>query len=281
MTTQEIITLVEGSYAARREELVDEALDFFDPDAVFRIVANPGMGDIGRSIRGHDQLRTQLEELFKVWDWKDFPIRTIAVEGDTAFVHSSGIMHFTPTGKDVQTEALDILRFKNGKIVEFTEFADTHLVASLIAEATGEQLSDASESLAVGLMRHWFEKVWNQQDEATIHKMLHDDCLIAGLNLAETGPKAFIPFYQKFLLAFDQPRVDVLEITGDTVNTTGLATFSGHHKKTGKDVSFEFGFSARWEGGQIVEARNVIDFHGLLQQIGEIEASTLAAALEA
>ncbi|MCP4941828.1 MAG: hypothetical protein GY924_07585 [Planctomycetaceae bacterium] len=281
MTSQEIRQLVEDSYAARRGEFVDATLDFFDPDAVFRIVANPGMGDIGRTVRGHDQLRTQLEGLFEAWDWKDFPIKNITVDGDTAYVHSSGTMHFTPTDKDVELEALDIVKFKNGKIIEFTEFTDTHLVASLIAEATGEQSSGGSVPLAVGLMRHWFDKVWNQQDETTIHKMLDENCSIAGLGLVDTGPKAFVPFYQNFLRVFEQPRIDILDITGDALDTTGLATFSGRHKKSGKDVSFEFGFSARWEGGRIVEARNVVDFFGLMEQIGEVDVQRLAAALEA
>lgn len=120
--------IVEEAYETRRRENVDEAVACFHPDATFRIVANSGLGEISQSFTGHDALRAAFEEFFKTWDWRDFPIKDIIVDGNKAAVHSSGTMRHSPSGTDFTYEILDMVTLEDGKIVEFVEFLDTHML---------------------------------------------------------------------------------------------------------------------------------------------------------
>ncbi len=98
-------------------------------------------------------------------------------------------MHFSPTHTDVSVETLDVLKLKDGKIVEFTEFADTHMIASLMSEAgdAGAPFAGASPPSPVELTKSWFDRVWNQRDEAAVHAMMDESCLVAGLGLEAPG----------------------------------------------------------------------------------------------
>ena len=124
--------IIEKAYETRRREDVDEALDYFHPNATFRIVANSSLGEISQSFTGHDALRAAFEQFFKTWDWRDFPIKDIIVDGNKAAVHSCGTMHHAPSRTDFTYEILDIVTLEDGKIVDFVEFLDTHMLKQLI-----------------------------------------------------------------------------------------------------------------------------------------------------
>ena len=147
-------------------------------------------------------------------------------------------------------------------------------------EAKNQQ-DKAAQPSPVELTRTWFERVWNQQDKSAIHEMMCTTCFAQGIGLEVAGPVGFIPFYENFVSVFDNMHIDIIDLTGDDNCAAGHGVFSGHHKKSGKDVSFEFSVRARWDNGLLVEARNVIDFLSLLEQIGEFDKATLASALEA
>lgn len=127
--------MIRQSYEARRRENVEDVLTYFDPQATFRIVANSDLGELGRQLQGHDELRAAFAELFRTWDWRDFPVKQMIIEGDKVVVHSGGVMHHTPSKKDVNFETVDILTLKDGKIVDFVEFFDTHLLDKIVTGA--------------------------------------------------------------------------------------------------------------------------------------------------
>ena len=126
----EIERIVRASYDARRRNDVDATLKHFHPDARFRISGSPALGPMTKPTVGHGDLRQMFEQLFPQWDWKDFHVTNIHVEGDTAYVHLAGKIRYIPTGKVIETEILDRLILKEGLIVEFTEFLDTHLAVA-------------------------------------------------------------------------------------------------------------------------------------------------------
>ena len=107
-------------------------MSFFHTDAVFRIVGNPELGDISQTLRGQDELRSAMVEMCKALDSTGLPITDIIVEEDRAVVHTIGEMHHPPTGGRFEYEILDKLTFKDGKIIEFIEFLDTHRVHKLL-----------------------------------------------------------------------------------------------------------------------------------------------------
>ena len=140
---------------------------------------------------------------------------------------------------------------------------------------------NAAQPSPVELTRKWFELVWNQKDETAIHKMMCSSCIARGIGLEKTGPEGFIPFYKNFMAAFDDIHIEVIDITGDDQSAAGHCLFSGIHKKSGKNIRMEFSVFTHWKNGLLVDARNILDFLSLLEQIGEIDKTTLVSALQA
>ena len=135
MRRDEMERVVRGAYAARRAEDVEAALGFFTEDATYRISVNERLGEYGRTIRGHDELRAFFGQLFGTWDWRAFkPEQIVADESATparAAVYSSGRMRHAPSGQEFDFETLDLLTFADGRIASFVEFFDTDMLAQV------------------------------------------------------------------------------------------------------------------------------------------------------
>jgi ketosteroid isomerase-like protein len=132
----EIERVVRESYAARKRNHVTETLSYFHPEARFRIMGSKNLGPMTETVSGLDALRAMFEHLFPIWDWSQFDIRSVHIDGDKAFVNLSGKIRHIPTGKVVDTEILDRLTVKDGRIVDFVEFVDTHLLVQTTSGAS-------------------------------------------------------------------------------------------------------------------------------------------------
>jgi ketosteroid isomerase-like protein len=128
----EVERVVRDSYAARKRNDVGETLKHFHPEVTFRIMGSEQLGPMTEAVHGLGPLRAMFENLFPAWDWSDFKIDHIHVDGDRAFVHLSGQIRHVPTGSVLKTEILDRLTIKDGLIVDFAEFLDTHLLARTV-----------------------------------------------------------------------------------------------------------------------------------------------------
>jgi len=132
-TRNEIERIVRESYVARQRNHVGDTLSYFHPEARFRVVGSKSLGPMTEAVTGIGALRPMFEQLFPTWDWSNFKIDSIHIDGDKAFVHLSGKIRHVPTGKVLDTEILDRLTIKDGKIVDFAEFLDTHLVMQTVS----------------------------------------------------------------------------------------------------------------------------------------------------
>lgn len=128
-------------------------------------------------------------------------------------------------------------------------------------------------------MEIWFEQVWNQGNEDTIHEMMDEECEIKGLGLSEKGAEAFLGFYRTFQGAFDGIHIDLIDLMEEGENVMGNARFTAVHRQSGKKVDFVFSALGRWRDGKIVEARNVVDFTTMLTQVGALDESVMRTAL--
>jgi ketosteroid isomerase-like protein len=127
-----IAQTVRKIYAARRENDVDALMVFTDPDCSFRIVGNEGLGDMTKKAIGSAAVRQTLQALVGVWDFAKIETTSLHVDGDTAFAHRSGQVRFNPTGNLYDTEFVDKLTFRNGRLIELVEFIDTLQAAKII-----------------------------------------------------------------------------------------------------------------------------------------------------
>jgi ketosteroid isomerase-like protein len=125
----EIEAVVRESYALRCAGRLDGLMAMFGPDPRFRIAGDVIPGELTKEVRGREELRALLERLIQDWNWNDYRIDTVLVEGNRAVAHGKGTMRYVPNTEDIETETLDVLTISEGKIVDFLEFCDTHMVA--------------------------------------------------------------------------------------------------------------------------------------------------------
>ena len=81
------------------------------------------------------KLREQLTQIVRAFDLKDFRLENVVVDGDHAVAHWRATVRFTASGREADTEVVDMIEIRDGKIASFTEFCDTAMVERLSAPA--------------------------------------------------------------------------------------------------------------------------------------------------
>jgi len=130
------------------------------------------------------------------------------------------------------------------------------------------------------LTLEWFERVWNNGDKSAISELLCESCDVQGLNLEEKGPSGFNQFHDAYCNAFGNIRVEVIEMIEEEDVVLGHAKFIGKHRSSGEDIEMLFSYSLQWKEGKAVRARNIVDFTGLLSQIGAIDSDAVEKAIQ-
>ncbi|MBD2700259.1 ester cyclase [Spirosoma sp. BT702] len=121
------------------------------------------------------------------------------------------------------------------------------------------------------VLHQWFNKVWNDDDEAAIDKLMTSDSFAHGI-LTEDQPKGaegFKLFFRDFRQQFSQVRVDVDDVICQDDMESARTTVNAIHTETGKPVSFSGLCMVRTKDGKIAEAWNNYDFLDLYQQLGQ------------
>jgi ketosteroid isomerase-like protein len=134
MDRQGMLRTIEEAYAARVRGDVDGVLRAFAPDADFRINATPSHPQLGQAARDADALRNALKQLIDAFAFTDAKIVDSVIEGSKAAVRTSVTVRARSTGKSAKTELLDLLEFRDGKIVSFAQFCDTALANHLAVD---------------------------------------------------------------------------------------------------------------------------------------------------
>ena len=132
MDRSELERTVRAFYRARNDNDLDAVMSLVDPDASFRIVGNYRLGPLAHMIEGASEIRARFADLMANWDLSDMDIESMQVDGHTAVVHRTGPLRFIPDDRFFDTEMMDKLTFRNGRLIEFTEFVDTLLAAEII-----------------------------------------------------------------------------------------------------------------------------------------------------
>ncbi|MDF1660659.1 MAG: ester cyclase [Planctomycetota bacterium] len=129
------------------------------------------------------------------------------------------------------------------------------------------------------LLDNWYEQVWNQRNSDFIFKHMADDCKVDGLPREPKSPEKFLQFRDGIIRAIPDVRIEDIHSASDGDFGFAMATIVGTHKASGKKVSFRVAAHAKVENDIIVEATNVVDFQGFLNQIGEQNQDQLNKAL--
>ncbi|HTO31304.1 MAG TPA: nuclear transport factor 2 family protein [Pararhizobium sp.] len=106
------------------------------PDITFCMIGSGRMAAAAPRISGPADLEVAVGALIDHWDMSRMTTKRLYVDGDTVIAHRSGVIRHNPTGKDLETEYIDVFTVKDGKIDDITEFVDTLMVAEAIGLVT-------------------------------------------------------------------------------------------------------------------------------------------------
>jgi ketosteroid isomerase-like protein len=127
--------LIVRAYAARDEGRADELMSAFHADAVFHLAGNKDVVAIAGAIEGHGNVREAMHGFIGSFEFRNRDIRSMVFQDDRAAVHSRIEVRFMPSGFTSATDILDLFTFRDGKIVELLEFADTALINRMLSGA--------------------------------------------------------------------------------------------------------------------------------------------------
>ena len=128
----EIERILKEAYAARKRGDIDAILRLFSADVHFQLAGSISASPIPLRTAGASQFRGVLDRLIRTFEWVDQQILSMLIDGSRAAVHWRGKIRSAVSGETVDTELVDIVEFKDGRIVSFVEFCDTALVTRLM-----------------------------------------------------------------------------------------------------------------------------------------------------
>jgi steroid delta-isomerase-like uncharacterized protein len=132
------------------------------------------------------------------------------------------------------------------------------------------------------ILHEWFEEVWNRGNTEAVERLLAPDAVIHSLDERggdAQGRQEFLAFWSRFRNAFPDTVVTVHETVqaGDTV--AGRWTVRGTHRgdqlgfaPTNRPVEIRGMSMAIVHNGKVVEAWNLYDVMGMMQQLGFVLA---------
>jgi ketosteroid isomerase-like protein len=128
-----MIDTIHQAYDARGKGDIEGLMAAFHPDAVFELKGDKDVLAVAGAVQGHPNLRATLSGLIEAFEFRKRDIIGTMVDGDRAVVHSRVEGRFVPKDISFTTDLLDTFRFRDGKIIELVEFADTALIKSLVS----------------------------------------------------------------------------------------------------------------------------------------------------
>ena len=129
-----MLEVILQAYAARGSGDLEGLLAAFHPEGVFTLVGDAKSLQVAGRVQGHRNLRDTFGGFIAAFKFVDRQILSEVVEADRAAVHSRLTVQYND--KIRTTDCLDLFEFREGKIIELTEFADTALIKDLMSGAT-------------------------------------------------------------------------------------------------------------------------------------------------
>jgi ketosteroid isomerase-like protein len=123
---------VRSLYAARVRGDLDGTVRDLADDAVFSLNGRgTGVPAMSQDCCGKPAIREAVGQLIAAWRFDDWKETSLLVDGDKMALHWTARITFVPTGKSASMDVVDVISFRDGKIVEFRQSTDTAMVMSL------------------------------------------------------------------------------------------------------------------------------------------------------
>jgi ketosteroid isomerase-like protein len=124
---------IRSLYIARVKGDLDGTLKDMADDATFGIHARgTGAPELSAPIKGRASIREAVEALIADWqfsDWKEIDL-LVDTDNEKALLHWRARVTNTKSNKSETFYVFDVVKFRDGKIVDFQESTDTALMMS-------------------------------------------------------------------------------------------------------------------------------------------------------
>ena len=123
---------VRSVYAARVSGDLDGVMTGIADDCRFAINgAGTGVPALAAASKGKAAIKPVMKEFIDTWRFDQWKELSLLVDGEKACLHWRARITCVPTGKSEDFEVLDIITFRDGKIVDFHQATDTAMVMKL------------------------------------------------------------------------------------------------------------------------------------------------------
>jgi ketosteroid isomerase-like protein len=120
------------AYEARVRGDIDTIGRIFAENARFEVAGSSQVSAIPARVEGAGQIRPLIGQQIKTFQMSDLRILSMIIEGGKAAVHWRVKVHSSVTGETADTQLVDIVEVKDGRIASFVEFCDTALASRLM-----------------------------------------------------------------------------------------------------------------------------------------------------
>lgn len=121
----DVVARIEATYEARIARDYSTALLGFAEDARFRFIGRQDIFPFMGLHVGHAAILSALTCVDRMFSIGDFFMEDILIDGERGAARWSAMVRNLETGVGYEFEAFDHLILRDGKIISFTEFADT------------------------------------------------------------------------------------------------------------------------------------------------------------
>lgn len=119
-------------YAARLRGDLDGTLKDVAEDAVFSLNARgTGVAAMSQDCCGKAAVRETIGQLIANWRFDDWKETALLIDGNKVALHWSARVTCVPTKKSTTMEAVDMITFRDGKIVDYRQSTDTAMLMAL------------------------------------------------------------------------------------------------------------------------------------------------------
>ncbi|MCG8359495.1 MAG: nuclear transport factor 2 family protein [Kiloniellales bacterium] len=125
MPEQDLIDRMAAVYTAYNEGDAEPFFSLVANDGLVRFVAPPETYPFAAPHRGPKGAREAIALIADDYQWLTFRNLELIAEGDTLFALNGGRIRHRASGREAVMHMGDLVRFKDGRIVEFVEFFDS------------------------------------------------------------------------------------------------------------------------------------------------------------
>ena len=128
----DIEAILRAAYAARVEGDLDGTLRAFADGVHFSLAGSAAASPVPVGATGIAAVRELMRRLVESFRFHDARMVDLVVEGEKAAVHWHVRVSAASGGDPVETDLMDPVEFRDGKIVSLRQFADTALASRLL-----------------------------------------------------------------------------------------------------------------------------------------------------